>query len=156
MSDVTTVAEFAQDWGDMGGTDIKEVNLNYHGGPQTINLDANTNQYITSTGTGKTPGGRDAMNASDLPTPSGDISGAQLNINTCQSNNAARVPEGSLTIAQFLRNNTDFFSIRTTSQGVSYFKWFSPNAPHPQNHSPWQFLYRPIPPKHPGVGLPPP
>ena len=155
MSNVTTMDEFAKDWGDMASNDIKEVNLNYHGGPQTINLDYKTNQYLTSTGDGKTPKGNPATNVSDLPIPSGNIQNAQLNINSCRSNYMSNLSKGSSTIAQAFRDNTSFYSIRTTSKGVSYWYWFSPNRPHPQDDSPWTFLHRPIQRQRCGVGLPP-
>lgn len=38
----------------MGGTDIKEVNLNYHSSNQAIHLEAERGEYLTSTGNGKT------------------------------------------------------------------------------------------------------
>jgi len=154
LSSVTTTAEFSKDWADMGGSDIKEVNLNYHGGPQTLNLDAKNNQYITATGTGSTPLGNKALDVSALPNISGNVNGAQLNINSCQSNNTDRVSKGT-TLAIAFKMNTSFNTIRTTSQGVSYFKLFSPNAPHPEDHSNWQYLRNSPPPKHFGVGLPP-
>jgi hypothetical protein len=155
MSNVTTTSEFEQDWGDMASGDIKEVNLNYHGSTRTINLDYKTKQYLTSTGTGKTPMNNPATNISDLPTPSGNIKDAQLNINSCRSNDATNIPKGSSTIAQSFRDNTDFRSIRTTDKNVSYFYWFSPNRPHPQDDSNWQYMRRPSATKYSGVGLPP-
>jgi hypothetical protein len=155
MSNVTTTKEFIQDWGDMASPDIREVNLNYHGSPRTINLDYKTNQYLTSTGDGKTPEARPATNIRDLPTPSGNVNNAQLNINSCRSNDLSSIPKGSSTIAQSFRDNTSFYSIRTTNRNVSYWYWFSPNRPHPQDDSPWNFLYRPAPQRSPGVGLPP-
>lgn len=154
MSNVTTIQEFAQDWHDMASGNIKEVNLNYHGGPQTINLDWRESQYLTSTETGKTPRNNPAMNVSDLPTPSGNISGSQLNINSCQSNNTNADLMGSgKTIAQSFRDNTAFMSIRTTAQPVSYFYLFSHDRPHPSDDSDWQFLYRPTFHKQYRVGL---
>jgi RHS repeat-associated protein len=146
VSGVTTVEEFVQDWGDMASGNIQEVNLNYHGGPQTINLDSNEKnpQYITATGSTSTPLGNPAKRVEDLPTPSGNISNAQLNINSCRSNKTDADLKGTgQTLAQSFRENTSFNAIRTTAQGVSYHFWFSPTKPHPQNHSPWQFLYRP-------------
>ena len=47
MSNVTTMNEFAKDWGDMASNNIKEVNLNYHGNNQTIMLNSSEKQYIT-------------------------------------------------------------------------------------------------------------
>ena len=159
MSDVTTTADFKQDWGDMASPDIKEVNINHHGGPQTLTLDAHvekSTEYITATGTGKTPAGRDATDVSALPTPKGNVSNAQLNINSCRSNDKSGTLKGSgLTLAEAFRNTTDFRSVRTTSQGVSYFRGLSPSSPHPQNHSNWQFLFRPTSNRRIGVGLPP-
>jgi len=155
MSNVTTTAEFKKDWGDMASGDIKEVNLNYHGSPRTINLDYQNNQYLTSTDNGKTPLGTPATNISDLPTPSGSLMNAQLNINSCRSNDKSSIPENSKTVAQSFRDNTFFLIIRTTDKNVSYWNWFSPNRPHPQDHSPWQYLHRRAPDVYPGVGLPP-
>ena len=145
MSNVTTEVEFLQDWKDMASSDVKVVNLNYHGGPQTLNLNWKTGDYITSypkleNGTSTTPRGVSATHVSDLPTPIGNISNARLNINSCQSNNAASVTKG-ITLAQSFRNTTDFISIRCTSKGVSYFFLQNqPNMPHPQDHSSWQIL----------------
>jgi hypothetical protein len=155
MSNVTTTEAFAQDWGDMASSDIQEVNLNYHGSPQTVNLDYKTNQYLTSTDDSKTPKGNPATNISDLPTPSGNIQNAQLNINSCRSNDVTSIPQGSSTVAQSFRDNTSFYSIRTTEKNVSYWYWTSPNRPHPQDDSAWKFLYRPVPQRRRAVGLPP-
>ena len=60
-----------------------------------------------------------------------------------------------LTVAQSFRKNTSFYTIRTTDKNVSYFYFFSPNRPHPQDDSPWIYLNRSRPEKYPGVGLPP-
>ena len=156
LSSVTTTSEFVQDWKDMASDEIAEVNLNYHGGPQTINLDYKTKQYLTSTGNGKTPMGNPAKNVSDLPNPSGNVSNAQLNINSCRSNDASQIPEGSRTIAQAFRDYTLFHSIRTTSKNVSYWYWSSSNRPHPQDDSQWVYLYRRIAVLYNNrVGLPP-
>ena len=151
LSNVTTTAEFIQDWRDMSSSNIQEVNLNYHGSSRTINLNHKTSQYLTSTGDGKTPLGNSATNVSDLPIPSGNVRNAQLNINSCQSNGL--VPEGSITIAQSFRENTSFYSIRTTDKKVNYWNWWSPSRPHPEDHSDWHYLYRSIPSRRVGVGL---
>ena len=155
LSKVTTTKEFVQDWKNMASNCIKEVNLNYHGSPQTINLDYKTNQYLTSTDTGKTPLGNPAINISELPTPSGNVQDAQLNINSCRSNDFSNISRHGLTVAQSFRKNTSFYTIRTTDKNVSYFYFFSPNRPHPQDDSPWIYLNRSRPEKYPGVGLPP-
>jgi len=154
MSNVITTAEFTQDWKDMASPDIKEVSLNYHGSARTINLDWQNNQYLSSTGD-QTPNGNPATNINNLPTPSGNISNAQLNINSCYSNASNEFISGT-NVAQAFRQSTSFSSIRATSIGVSYWNWFSANAPHPQDHNTsWQFLYRSVPSRHHGVGLPP-
>ena len=142
LSSVTTTAEFIQDWSDMASDNIREVALNYHGGPQTINLDYKTKQYLTSTGDGKTPMGNPATNVEDLPNPSGNVRNAQLNINSCRSNDKSGITRGKTTIAQAFRNSTSFFSIRTTDKKVNYWYWFSPNRPHPEDNSDWTYLYR--------------
>ena len=142
LSSVTTTAEFIQDWSDMASDNIREVALNYHGGPQTINLDYKTKQYLTSTGDGRTPMGNPATNVEDLPNPSGNVRNAQLNINSCRSNDKSGITRGKTTIAQAFRNSTSFFSIRTTDKKVNYWYWFSPNRPHPEDNSDWTYLYR--------------
>ena len=123
LSDATNTKEFAKDWGNMSSSNIKEVDLNYHGSTQTINLDWETSQYITSTGNGKTPMGNPALNVSDLPKPKGNISYSQLNINSCRSNDKSNINRG-LTIAEAFRKYTNFYSIRTTTKNVSYFRLF--------------------------------
>ncbi len=123
MSNVTTEEGFAQDWGDMGGKDIKEVNVNYHGNNQTIMLDPDNDQYITATGDGKTNrSGSKATNVQDLPTPSGNISNAQLNLNTCKSNSRTQYPlKGSgQTLMEAFYGAFNFQTVRGTSAGVSY------------------------------------
>ena len=93
MSNAITRKEFIQDWSNMSSKEIKEVNLNYHGNNQTIMLDASNSEYITATGNGKTNKyGTPAVNVQDLPKPQGDISNAQLNLNTCKSNSTTQMP----------------------------------------------------------------
>jgi hypothetical protein len=70
-----------------------------------------------------------------------------------QDNDVAKA-KGSPTVAQSFRDNTSFRSIRTTDKNVSYWYLFSPNRPHPQDYSAWKFLYRSVPQRHIGVGLP--
>ena len=142
MSNVTTVEDFIQDWQDMASADIREVDLNYHGGHQTINLDYRNVQYLSSTVDGDTPKGNPATSISDLPSPSGNIQHARLNINSCRSNDASSVKDGGPTVAQSFRDNTSFLAIRATDKGVSYWYWFSPNRPHPRDDSPWMLLIR--------------
>lgn len=161
MSNVTTEKEFVQDWRDMASSNIKEVNLNYHGNNQTIILDANKGEYITSTGNGKsnkseTP----ATNVQDLPTPSGDISNAQLNINTCKSNSKTQYTlKGSeQTLMEAFFESTNFKIVRGTSSGVSYDrKNLQPFPGHSWSHGTWDYMRRPAPvlQRYPGVGLPP-
>jgi hypothetical protein len=93
------------------------------------------------------------VSVSDLPTPLGNLQNAQLNINSCRSNDISSVPKGSSTIAQSFRDHTSFNLIRTSEKNVSYWYWFSPNKLHPQDDSPWKFLYRPVQQRHHGVGL---
>ena len=82
LSDVTTEREFAQDWHDMGGNDIREINLNYHGSNQALHLNHETNDYITSTGDGITNvSGARGLDIEQLPSIKGNIKNAQLNIN---------------------------------------------------------------------------
>ena len=138
LSDVLTAKEFQQDWVAMSSQDIQEVSINHHGSNQAIHLDWRNNEYITSTGTGETRGGVPAINVSDLGFPSGNVSNATLNLNTCHSNSTGswlgnlrigdfRIPGTSATLVgtketlmQSFRNNFKFHTIRGTSAGVSY------------------------------------
>ena len=160
MSNVTTMSEFAQDWGDMASNNIKEVNLNYHGNNQTVMLNSSKKQYITATGDGKTNvSGTNATNVQDLPMPSGNIDKAQLNLNTCKSNSKTQyeLKGNKQTLMEAFYNSFNFKTVRGTDKGVSYWYWFSPNRPHPQDDGNWQYLRRPsaTSTKYHGVGLPP-
>lgn len=145
MSSVTTEAEFAKDWHDMGGNNIQEVSINHHGSNQAIHLDWQNKEYITSTGNGYTQSMKaKAMNVSDLGSPMGNISYATLFLNTCHSNSTGsrlgnirignrRIPGTSATlvgsketIMQSFWNNFNFNSIRGTSAGVSYDRYLQP------------------------------
>ena len=141
---MTTEKEFAQDWHDMGGKDIREVNLNYHGSNQALHLDWKNEEYITSTGTGKTnKSGADGLDVNALPSIMGNVKNAQLNINSCHSNKK----DGSLkgqrqTLMQAFYNCFDFKTVRGTSHVVSYGRFYK--RPHPGHGwniiSSWDFL----------------
>ncbi len=135
LSNVTTMEEFSQDWGDMASPNIKEVNLNYHGNNQTLYLNTANNQYITATGNNTTnKGTKNVMNVQDLPSPSGNISRAQLNINSCKSASSTQSKlQGSekLTLARAFSKYFDFGLVRATAGGVSY---RSNGFPRPQPH----------------------
>jgi hypothetical protein len=158
MSDVTTEEGFIQDWGDMAGSDIREINLNYHGNNQTVMLNSK-DQYITATGDGKSNRlGTPAKNVQDLPAPAGNIDNAQLNLNTCSSNSKTQyeLKGNKQTLMEAFFGSFNFRAVRGTDKGVSYHYWFSPNRPHPQDHSNWLYMRRPTTTiKYPGVGLSP-
>ena len=122
LSDVTTERDFVQDWHDMGGNDIQEVNLNYHGSNQAIHLNYETDDYITSTGDGKTnKSGADGLDINQLPSVVGNINNAQLNINSCHSNKKDEYLRGSKqTLMEAFFNRFKFKRVRGTSHGVSY------------------------------------
>ena len=161
MSNVTTEKEFIQDWGDMASSDIKEVNLNYHGNNQTIILNKSGGEYITSTGNGETnKSGTSATNVQDLPIPSGNISNAQLNLNTCKSNSRTQYElKGSKeTLMEAFFKSTNFKIVRGTSSGVSYDRrTLQPFPGHSWSRGSWVYIKRrtPVPEMYPGVGLPP-
>ncbi len=145
MSNVTTVNEFMQDWKDMASDNIMEVNLNYHGNNQTVTLDSDENEYITATGDGKSnKSGTPSENIQDLPTPLGKIKNAQLNLNTCHSNSRTQYElKGTKeTLMEAFYNSFNFRTVRGTDKGVSYWNWFSPNRPHPQDDSAWHYFRR--------------
>ena len=122
LSDVTTTDEFAQDWKNMASTDIREVNLNYHGTNQAVHLNSSEVQYLTSTGTGLTNKLKNpAKNIQDLPQITGNIENAQLNINTCHSNqHNSSLTDSKLTVMEAFSYNFSFKIIRGTSFSVSY------------------------------------
>lgn len=138
LSDVTTEEGFSQDWKAMASEDIREINLNYHGSNQALHLSPSQSQYITSTGNGKTNKMHNqALNVSDLPTISGDISNAHLNINSCHSNNKEDILTGTkLTLMESFHRNFPFKTVRGTSHSVSYGRILG----HPKpGHSWWLF-----------------
>lgn len=147
MSNVTTEKEFAQDWKNMLGTDIREVNLNYHGNNQTLILDNTNNEYVTATGDGKTNKyGNDALNVQDLPKPLGNITNAQLNINSCKSNSTDQneLKGSKQTLMQAFRNSFDFYKVRGTSNGVSYDRETKQPFPgHRYWPGKWDYMERP-------------
>ena len=137
LSKVTTEKEFASDWGAMGGNDIREVNLNYHGSNQALHLDYKKKQYVTATGNGyinsQTQSDKiEALNVQDLPIPVGDISHAQLNINSCKSNSTSQKPllGNGKTLMRTFADTFYFQTVRGTSVGVSYDRFLL--TPHPK------------------------
>ena len=130
---ILTEEGFAKDWGDMAGKDIKEVNINYHGDNQSIYLNTSEGDYITATGDGMSHmSGTSAMNVQDLPIPSGNISKAQLNLNSCKSNNKTQYPlQGAKqTLMEAFYSTFNFKTVRGTSAGVSYNRFTK--SPEPQ------------------------
>lgn len=101
-----------------------------------------------------------AINVQDLPRPLGRISEAQLNINSCKSNSTTqyKLKGSKQTLMRAFYLSTDFKIVRGTSSGVSYDR----TTKHPfPGHSwwpgSWDYMVRrkPLPQRHPGIGLPP-
>ncbi len=133
LSNANTKDIFISDWRDMASKEIKEVNINYHGNNQTLMIDSNNNEYITSTNNGLTnKSGTEATNVKDIPNPIGNISNAQLNLNTCKSNSTTQyeIKEG-VTLMRGFAQRFLFNKVRGTDAGVSY-NWFT-KEPEPQN-----------------------
>jgi hypothetical protein len=82
---ISSVDEFTSAWNSMGqnGSDIDEVTLIFHGGPQTININAENNQYLTTAENGLTPKGNPAKYIGSLEKK--EI--GQINIYSCQAGN---------------------------------------------------------------------
>lgn len=134
LSNVTTEAEFAEDWSEMNSRQIAEVNINHHGNNQTLILNPTMGEYITSTGDGRSNlSGTSATNVSGLPLPAGDLSKARLNLNTCHSNDPSQHPlKGEkITLLMAFFRYFPFQSIRGTKAGISY--GFQ-KVPHPQSN----------------------
>ena len=81
----------------------------------------------------------DVTTVQDLPAPTGDISHAQLNLNTCKSNSKTQheLKGSRQTLMEAFFNSFDFKTVRGTSHGVSY-----------------DNLWRPSYQRNSGVGLP--
>ena len=155
LSDAMTTKTFIEDWKNMASSNIAEVNLNYHGNNQTIFLDASNGLYLTATGNGFTntqPQSRrvEAENIQDLPNPIGDISHAQLNINSCKSNSINQKPllGSGKTLMKVFSESFNFQAVRGTSVGVSYDRLDL--SPHPQYFASegwfknWEYIGQPI------------
>ena len=146
MSSAITEESFVQDWASMSSKKTKEVNLNYHGNNQTLMLDSERGEYLTATGDGKsnrseTP----ATNVKDLPSPSGIIENAQLNINSCKSNNRTQYPlKGEkMTLMESFYKYSRFETVRGTSSGVSYGRFNKQPFPgHSWKRGTWDYLKR--------------
>ena len=155
LSDAMTTNSFEEDWKNMASNNIAEVNLNYHGNNQTIFLNASKGEYLTATGNGFTntqPQSRRvaADNVQDLPNPIGNISHAQLNINSCRSNGTNQKPllGSGKTLMKVFADSFIFQAVRGTSVGVSYSRWDL--LPHPQYLASegwfknWEYIGQPI------------
>ena len=159
MSNVKTEKGFRQDWRAMASSNIKEVNLNYHGSNQAIHLDYKNGEYITSTGLGTTRLGTEALNVRDIGAPIGNIMNARLNLNTCHSasegswlgnltlggmrlipGTSATLVGTNQTIMESFFNNFNFSVVRGTSAGVSYNR--KTQQPEPQFFfQSWVYLF---------------
>ena len=165
MSNATTESDFMQDWGNMAGSDIRKVNLNYHGDAQTVVLGYGDNGFenLTSTGNGHTnESKRPATDINKLPQPIGNISNAQLNINTCRSNakdDDSKLVGSKQTVMEAFAKSFGFATVRGTSAGVSYNRitkmpkteWFFQSWDYMKGTAPKKERYL-----YPGKGLPPP
>jgi RHS repeat-associated protein len=130
ISDLTTEQQFAEDWANIDG-EVSIVRINSHGTNQAIFLRAVNDEYLTSTGNGKTPMGADAFNIKNLSQPKGDISKARLELNTCHSYQQTPDMTGSKqTVAESFAKRFGFSSIRATENSVSY----NGSTPFPSNH----------------------
>ncbi|MES2141107.1 MAG: RHS repeat-associated core domain-containing protein, partial [Bacteroidota bacterium] len=122
--------QFAEDWGNMAGEEIAQVTIDFHGKNQSIKTDGD---QLTSTGDGKTNiKGTPAMNIQDLSTPKGDISNAELQLNTCHSTDMQEKAHGEgdhqqgdlkgtkQTVAQAFREKFDFKNVRGTAGATNY------------------------------------
>lgn len=116
---------------------------------------ASKNQYLTATGNGFTnsqPQSRRvaAGNVQELPIPIGNISHAQLNINSCKSNSTTQKPllGSKKTLMKVFAESFDFQAVRGSSVGVSYGRLDL--LPHPQYFTRegwfknWEYIGKPI------------
>ncbi len=163
MSLTSTNEEFAKDWENMSGKDIKNVMIMTHGKNQSITLDKEGKQQLTSTGNGKTNlKGRYAMNVQDLPTPQGNISNAVLNMYSCHSTDNLKTAHGEGISTQGALKGTkdpiayafvkkfNFKGVNGTMGAVNYHSFFTDGTPfwsnnyykpYPANGK-WNYLYK--------------
>ncbi len=121
LSTGDTEESFLQDWKDMSGNDIQEVWLDFHGDSQWIGL-SDDDGDLSSVGDKTAELGNDALDINKLPFPSGNISDAHLQINSCHSNQSV---DNGLNVVdafrkRFQSSNEGFKSISGASSGVSY------------------------------------
>ena len=86
-----------------------------------------------------------SVNVQDLPTPQGDISAAQLDINSCKSNNRNQYPltGAGQTLMEAFRSQFNFNVVRGTSYGVSYDRITkNPFPGHTFIRGTWDYMYR--------------
>ena len=121
LSTGDTEESFLQDWKDMSGNDIQEVWLDYHGDSQWIGL-SDDGGDLSSVGEKTAEKGNDALDINKLPFPSGNISDAHLQINSCHSN--LSVDNGLNVVDAFRKrfqsSNEGFKSISGAFSTVSY------------------------------------
>ena len=160
MSLTSTENEFVADWGNMGGTNIQNVMIMTHGKNQSITLDEEGYQQLTSTGNGKTNISKsEATNVQDLPTPKGNISNAVLYMYSCHSADITpqrHGTQGELSgtkdpIAYAFARNFKFRWVIGTAESVNYHSFFTDGTPswsdnylkpYPANGGRWTFIKR--------------
>jgi hypothetical protein len=158
MSLTSTEKEFSADWENMGGTDIQSVMIMTHGKNQSIALDDEGHQQLTSTGNGKTNISKsEATNVQDLPNPKGNISNAVLNMYSCHSADKTlqgHGTQGELSgtkepIAYAFAKKFNFKGVMGTAESVNYHSFLTDRTPqwsnnylkpYPANGGRWTYI----------------
>ena len=119
LSTGNTNETFIKDWKNMNGKNISKVILDYHGDSQWIGL---TNGNLSSTGSKTSELKKEAVDINKIPLPTGNISKANLQINTCHSNGKTIQGKNVLDAFtdNFFKTKKGFHSITGASGSVTY------------------------------------
>ena len=119
MIPIKSEEEFKNAWNQMDN--VTDVSLFFHGSAKTLNLDWESNEYLTVNENGKTPKGADALYIGDLFSKEIET----LKIFSCQSGNV-KEPDN---VASCFDKNNEINSIYATDGNLSYIPFiFTPRS----------------------------
>jgi hypothetical protein len=164
ITEMPNAERFSELWGQMRGTP-SIIMINTHGKNQSITTGhGSAEEQLTATGNGETNiSETKVMDIQDLPIPHADLSGTQLQLNSCHSNDTepnAHLEgdhhQGDLkgtkqTAARAFLETFGFREVRGTKEAVNYVDWYNTGwwygidddweqgDPYPDNGE-WEFI----------------